>query len=188
MKTNVRPTQSSYCEGRGGKPDSWKWQLVWLFVPTAPYDSALSVTSSLYTALRGFIWKQEFHSHTSGTKYLHSLLQAASTKLGAIWLSQQPCFCWQPRGPHSVHITWCKFSRTGLTQGPHKCFNIAQISSALYMQNTFIILSFNTLFSHKIVLSAGRTWQINLFTNDLRMKQYLMNCGLYIPSTIKNTR
>lgn len=119
MKTNVRPTQSSYCEGRGGKPDSWKWQLVWLFVPSAPYDSALSVTSSLHTALRSFIWKQEFHSHTSGTKYLNSLLQAAFTKLGAIWLSQQPCFCWQPQGPHSVHITWCKFSRTGLTQGRH---------------------------------------------------------------------
>lgn len=52
-----------------------------------------------------------------GPKYLNSLLKAASTQLGAAGLSQQPCLCWQPRGPHSVHITWCTFSHTGLTLG-----------------------------------------------------------------------
>lgn len=85
---------------------------------------------------------------------------------------------------HLVQVFMCRLN----PRGSNKCINIAQISSALYMQNTFIILSFNTPFSHKIVLSAGRTRQMNLFTNDLRMKWYLMNCGLYIQSSIKNAR
>lgn len=84
----------------------------------------------------------------------------------------------------SAQLFTCRLN----SRGPNKCINIAQIPSALYMQNTSIILSFNTLFSHKIVLSAGRTRQMNLFTNDLRMKWYLMNCGLYIHSSIRNTR
>lgn len=70
-----------------------------------------------HSALKRFFRSKNFTATTSGTKYLNSLLQADSTKMGTVWLSQQPCFCWQPRGPHSVHITWCKFSRTGLTQG-----------------------------------------------------------------------
>lgn len=62
-----------------------------------------------------------------------------------------------PRASFCAHHLVQVFMHRLDLRAPHKCINIAQISSALYMQNTFIILSFNTLFSHKIVLSAGRT-------------------------------
>lgn len=114
----MRPTQSSLQWRQGSK--TWQVEMAagLTLVPTAPSDPALPVTSSLPTLL----WEALFGSKnitatTSGTKYLNSLLQAASSKLGATWLSQQPCFCWQPRGPHPVHITWWKLSRAGLTLG-----------------------------------------------------------------------
>lgn len=142
-----------------------------------------------HSALRGFIWNQEFSSHRFRHKipeffgissfyrtgnYL--IVPAAMLLLAALRAS----FC----AHHLVQVFTHRLNPRGL----HKCINIAQISSALYMQNTFIVLSPNTLFSHKIVLSAGRTRQMNLLTNDLRMKWYLMNCGLYTKFSIKNTR
>ena len=93
-----------------------------------------------------------------------------------------------PRASFCAHHLVQDFTHRLNPRGLHKCINIAQIPSALYMQNTCIVLSPNTLFSHKIVLSDGRTRQINLLTNDLRMKWYLMNCGLYTQFSVKNTR
>lgn len=91
------------------------WQLemaAGLTVPTAPSNSAAFVTSSLPTVLWEALFRSKnFTVTTSGTKYLNALLQAASTKLGATWLSQQPCCCWKPRGPLR------NFLRVGLTLG-----------------------------------------------------------------------
>lgn len=114
----MRPTHISLLGKQGRKSSSGKWQMVWLFVPTATSSSALLVISSLpilhCEVLFGI---KNSAATTSRTRYLSSLVQAtASTKLGPTWLSQQPCFCWQSQWSHSVHIAWCKFSHTGLTQ------------------------------------------------------------------------
>lgn len=135
------------------------------------------------------IWNYKFSSHCFrhkifvffGTSSFYQTgnfltVPAAMLLLAALKAS----FC----AHHLVQVFTHRLNPRGL----QKCINIAQISSALYMQNTCIVLSPNTLFSHKIVPSAGRTRQMNLLTNDLRMKWYLMNCVLYTQFSIKNTR
>lgn len=142
-----------------------------------------------HSALRGFIWKQEYHSHHFRYKIPKFFVTSSIQQTGSYMIVPAAMLLLAaPRASSCAHHLVKAFTRRLNPRGPNKYINIAQISSALYMQNTFIILSFNTLFSHKIVLSAGRTWQMNLFTNDLRMKRHLMNCGLYIQSSIKNMR
>lgn len=163
MATSMSPTQSFLLWRQGRKSNSWKWKLVWLsqLPPTA-----LSVMSS-------FIWNQEFSSHHSrhkirafcGTSSFYQTgnyltVPAATFLLAALRAS----FCTH----HLVQVFTHKLNPRGL----HKCINIAQISNALHMQNTCIVPRPNTLLSHKIVLSAGTTWQMNLLTI---MKWYLMN-------------
>lgn len=142
--------------------------------------SPLGYVLFTHPVLKGFTWNHEFSScsfrHKTPEFFATSsfyqtrnyLIVLAATLLLA---AQRSSLC--------AHCL-VQFFTHGLNQrGLHKCINIVQISSALHMQNTCIVLSANTLFSHKIVLSPGRTWQMNLLTNDLRMKLYLMNCGLY---------
>lgn len=88
---------------------------------------------------------------------------------------------------HSMHMVHVFMHRLN-PKGWQKCKSITQIFRALCMQNACIVLSSNTLFIHKIALSSGRIWQMNLFTNDLSMKWQLMNCGLYTHFSIKNIR
>lgn len=142
--------------------NGWKWQLVWLL-----YSSQLPGQHSVL----GHILLREI---LFGIKN-----SAASTKPRAARLSQQPRFCWQPQMPRSVHVAHVLKHRLNPV-GLDKCLNTAHIFSALYMQNTCIVPSPNSLFSHNIALSAGRTRQMNLLANDLCMRWYLMNCGLYI--------
>lgn len=182
MATNVSHTQSSLLWRQMKiKSNSWKWQLVWLFVPTVPSNSALLVMCSLPILL----WKvlcviTNSAAAASGTKYPSSSVQAASTKPEIVLIVLANTFLLAaPRSSLCAHRLVQFFTHNLNPRGLHKCINIAQISSALYMQNTCIISSPNTLFSHEIVLSPGRTWQMNLLSNDLRMKWHLTNCGLY---------
>lgn len=176
MATSMSPTQSLLLWRQERKSNSWKWKLVWLsqLPPTA-----LSVMSS-------FIWNQEFGSHhfkhkiceffaTSGFHQTENYVTIAAATL--LLATPRASFCTH----HLVQVFTHKLNPRGL----HKCINIAQTSSALHMQNTCIVPRPNTLLSHKIVLSAGRIWQMNLLTI---MKQYLMNCGWYTQSSVKNLR
>lgn len=142
--------------------------------------SPLGYVFFTHSALKGFMCNHEFSSHCFrhkipeffGTSSFYQtrnyLIVLANTFLLAA-----------PRSSLCAHCLVQFFTHNLNPRGLHKCINIAQISSALYMQNTCIIPSPNTLFSHKIVLSPGRTWQMNLLSNDLRMKWHLTNCGLY---------